>query len=145
MTISQLNRMSVSNVASTSDAFTGSDKDRYTDTSCVAKVRGMEQKMDARVDALIGALHNDPRRSISELAASINLSPSRMRHIFKQHTTLTISAFDKQVRLQRGRQLLESTFLSVKEVSAACGFATSSHFCREFKKAFGVRPSAMRR
>jgi transcriptional regulator GlxA family with amidase domain len=48
--------------------------------------------------------------------------------------------FLKTVRLQAARDLLETTFLSVKEVMARAGYNDPSHFVRDFEKMFGESP-----
>ena len=48
------------------------------------------------------------------------------------------------MRLAHARRLLQSSFLSVKQVMAACGWNDPSHFCREFKRQYGYSPTALR-
>ena len=46
--------------------------------------------------------------------------------------------------MQAAKELLETTFLSVKEIVALAGFNDESHFVRNFKKLYGVTPSEHR-
>jgi transcriptional regulator GlxA family with amidase domain len=46
--------------------------------------------------------------------------------------------------LQKSKELLETTFLSVKEIMVAVGFADLSHFVRDYKQQFGETPSQTR-
>ena len=48
------------------------------------------------------------------------------------------------MRLQHARVLLTSTNLSIREVSAACGFNSMSYFSQTFLRCFGKRPSEYR-
>jgi AraC family carnitine catabolism transcriptional activator len=48
--------------------------------------------------------------------------------------------FYLNLRLDRGRQLLQQTGLSVLEVSLACGFGSSSYFARCYKNRFQRPP-----
>jgi AraC family carnitine catabolism transcriptional activator len=48
------------------------------------------------------------------------------------------------VRLQHARVLLISTKLGVREIAAASGFNTLSHFAFAFRKCFGRKPSDYR-
>jgi AraC family transcriptional regulator of arabinose operon len=46
--------------------------------------------------------------------------------------------------MQAAKELLETTFLSIKEIVALVGFNDESHFVRNFKKLYGVTPSEHR-
>jgi AraC-like DNA-binding protein len=46
--------------------------------------------------------------------------------------------------MQKARELLETTFLNVKEVMLNVGAKDTSHFIRDFKKAFGLPPTQYR-
>ena len=82
--------------------------------------------------------------SIHALARSLHLSSSRLRHLFKQHTGVPPGKWLKQFRLQRAKQVLENSFLSVKEVVALVGMNDVSHFDRDFKNLYGKTPSQVR-
>ena len=82
--------------------------------------------------------------TIPELAAQVNLSPSRFRALFSDQIGTGPSQYLQQLRLRRARLLLESSFLSVKEVMALVGYNDPSHFSRDFRRFHGVPPTAMR-
>jgi AraC family transcriptional regulator of arabinose operon len=82
--------------------------------------------------------------AIAELAARVNLSPSRFRHLFRAQLGVGPAQFQQRLRLRRARLLLERTFLTVKEVMALVGYNDPSHFARDFRRAHGVAPSALR-
>ena len=102
--------------------------------------------MDQRVEIVRSAIEKDCRRAwtISALAKLVNLSPSRLRHLFKSETGLTPNQFIKEVRLNEAERLVRTTFLRVKEIMNRVGFLDESHFGHEFKKAYGVSPSTYR-
>lgn len=50
----------------------------------------------------------------------------------------------KVLRLQKAKELLENTFLSVKEVMATVGFSDLSHFVRAYKAQYAETPSQTR-
>jgi AraC family transcriptional regulator of arabinose operon len=82
--------------------------------------------------------------TIAELARAVNLSPSRFAHLFRERMGKSPTRYLRQRRLERARLLLESTFLTVKEVMAAVGCNDPSHFSRDFRRAYGVSPRAWR-
>ena len=101
--------------------------------------------MDSRISAVVCFIGKRPAADMDTLATAVNLSPSRLRHLFRLEMATALHAYLKQQRLSRAAELLKTTFLTVKEVSAATGFADPDHFSREFRKAFGVPPRSYSR
>ena len=102
--------------------------------------------MDKRVAKVIELMResSDGKMSPEELAQAVNLSPSRLHELFKCETGTSPVKYLKALRLEHARALLESTFLSVKEIRARVGEGDESHFTRDFKRAFGVTPTQYR-
>jgi len=98
--------------------------------------------MDSRVRQAINLLSEDLSLDldVKALAASVNLSPSRLRHLFKEETGLTPAQYLKRLRLERAKELLDRSFLRLKEVMPLVGITDESHFVRDFKKAHGLPP-----
>jgi AraC family transcriptional regulator, arabinose operon regulatory protein len=102
--------------------------------------------MDYRVESVIALMRDDPHQvfTLSRMARSVNLSVSRLHHLFNADMSMSPARYLRIVRLQAAKDLLETTFLSVKEIVALVGGNDESHFLREFKKQYGVTPSAHR-
>jgi AraC family transcriptional regulator of arabinose operon len=102
--------------------------------------------MEPRVHRAIRLLTNDLSREVSlaSVAQSLNLSASRLRHLFKAETGLSPARYLKARRLQKAKELLEVSFLTVKQVMLKVGYKHRAHFVREFKKAYGLSPSQYR-
>ena len=98
--------------------------------------------MDQRVQIALALMKEDLRKELSpdELARSVNLSPSRFRHIFKAEVGASPRRHLHTLRLEHARELLETSLLSVKQIMAGIGINDRSHFDREFKKAYGLPP-----
>jgi len=99
--------------------------------------------MDQRVRSVIAFMRTnlDRATSVSEMAASVQLSPSHLRQLFNQETGKPVARYLRELRLDRARELLETTFLSVKEIAARAGLQSINHFVTDFKKAHGVTPA----
>jgi transcriptional regulator GlxA family with amidase domain len=108
-------------------------------------VQGMNA--DPRITWAVNEIHQRLADAITVdgLARSVNLSRSRFAHLFRAHTGVSPGRYLRDARLQRARRLLETTFLSVKEVMAAVGFNDPSHFSRDFQAVFGASPREWRR
>jgi len=103
--------------------------------------------MDRRIELIIARMENQLSNSweVSKLAGLVNLSASRLRHLFKQETGVTPVQYLRELRLRRAGELLTTTFLSVKEVMSQVGLASTSHSARLFKKMYGVSPTVYRK
>jgi AraC family transcriptional regulator, arabinose operon regulatory protein len=88
--------------------------------------------------------HLDEPIRIEALAASVNLSPSRFRHLFQAEVGIGPLQYLRGLRLRRARLLIERTFLSVKEVMALVGYNDPSHFSRDFRRLHQVSPAKLR-
>jgi AraC-like DNA-binding protein len=105
-------------------------------------------RTDHRISIVLDYLSaQEPARipTIGSLAVSLNLSPSRLRSIFRTHSGIPLSRYIKHLRLHRGRMLLQQTLLTVKQVIAEIGLVDHSHFARDYKRLFGESPSVTRR
>lgn len=103
--------------------------------------------MDQRVQKIISLIKDDLRkaRPIGDLARVVNLSPSRLNHLFKMAVGLPLAKYVRALRMQRAKELLEATFLSVKEITTETGYKDESHFVQNFKAAYGATPAQYRR
>jgi len=79
------------------------------------------------------------------MAASVNLSYSRLEHLFKAETGMTPVSYLKKLRIEKARELLETTFLTNQQIIVKVGMYDESHFIKDFKKAYGLRPSQYRK
>lgn len=98
--------------------------------------------MDPRIQQVLNQMETDFQQhlSLSKMAKSVNLSPSRMSHLFKAETGVTPTAYLKSLRMKKARELFENSWLSVKEITARIGWSDESNFVHEFKKAYGLTP-----
>src|ERR671938_118276 len=80
----------------------------------------------------------------NKFAALVNLSPSRLHQLFKDETGLPPAKYLRRLRMEQARALLESSYLSVKEVMRQVGVTDESHFVRDFKKTYGAPPARYR-
>jgi AraC family transcriptional regulator of arabinose operon len=103
--------------------------------------------MDHRIRSAMERIHRrfDRRLTVAEMAGGVNLSVSRFTHLFRAYVGTPPSRYLKRVRMRAARRLLETTFLSVKEVMARVGLNDASHFVRDFKRHHHVRPGQVRR
>ncbi|HEY0100668.1 MAG TPA: helix-turn-helix transcriptional regulator [Pyrinomonadaceae bacterium] len=76
--------------------------------------------------------------TLHDMARAVNLTTFHFCHLFKAETGRSPAKYLKALRLERARELLETTFLSVKEIRALVGVNDESHFARDFRNAYGL-------
>ena len=102
--------------------------------------------MDRRVEEVLALMRDNLhlRLTVEEMARRVSISPSRLRQLFRDETGTSPVRYLRKLRMGRARDLLETTFLSVKEVAAKAGLNSVSHFVTNFENAFGRSPSGYR-
>ena len=99
-------------------------------------VRAAIELMQANLDEVL------PMQEIADL---IPISLRQMERLFKRYCYLTPAQYYLRLRLQRARQLLLQTSMSIMQVTVACGFSTSSHFSKAYRKHYGYSPREQRK
>ena len=79
-----------------------------------------------------------------ELAEKVAISNRQLERLFAQHIGLSPKRYYLRLRLERARDLLRQTDLSVTDVCIACGFRSLSHFSKSYRAVHGVSPGAER-
>lgn len=80
----------------------------------------------------------------AELARLAQVSLRQLERLFRQHLGRSLGEHYLALRLDRARDLLRQTSLSVLEIALACGFASPSHFSRVYSLRFGYPPRGER-
>ena len=103
--------------------------------------------MDRRIELVISRIKSESATAwdSTTLATLVNLSPSRFRHLFKQETGMGPAQYLKEYRVRKAEKMLRTTFLSVKQVLKHVGIGSNAHFVRDFRKMYGMTPTAYRR
>jgi len=103
--------------------------------------------MDRRIELVTRKIKSEPATpwDVTTLAALVNLSPSRFRHLFKKETGIGPAQYIKECRLRKAERMLRTTFLSVKQILKQVGLGSNTHFVHDFKKKHGMTPTAYRR
>jgi AraC family transcriptional regulator len=83
--------------------------------------------------------------SVSMLARSCGLSASHFAHAFKASTGVPPHRWLSLHRVQRAREMIESTGESLSAIAVTCGYADQSHLTRAFRSIIGTSPAAWRR
>ena len=103
--------------------------------------------MDRRIRRTIEFLEQTEPVAIDvrDLAERVNLSRSRLEHLFKRDVGWSITRFVLAKRLARATQLIAGTDLRISRIGELSGFRDPANFDHAFKRAFGMCPRDYRR
>lgn len=82
--------------------------------------------------------------SIQEIAKELGMSYSSFRKLFKEYTGLSPACYFQDIKLQRAKDLLRYTPISIKEIAYTLNFESPDYFSTQFKKKTGKRPRDFR-
>jgi transcriptional regulator GlxA family with amidase domain len=91
----------------------------------------------------LGRLHEPIQ--LRDMAAQESMSVRTFTRRFREETGVSPGQWLAQQRVERARQLLESTDLSVDQVAREAGFGTAQSMRQHLQAALGVTPTAYRR
>ena len=82
--------------------------------------------------------------SLDDAAQEVCLSPKYLSRLFKEKTGHGFSDFRLKIKMQKAKDVLAHTTLTVEEISEKFGYKHVESFIRTFKKATGVTPARAR-
>jgi AraC-like DNA-binding protein len=105
-----------------------------------AATKPIEPKLDPRIELATAFIeqHLDKKINLSAVAKVVNLSSERTRHFFTESMGSPFSQYVLWRRLNKGIALAVHKKLSLTEAAVQAGFSDQAHFCRLFKRTFGV-------
>ncbi len=88
--------------------------------------------------------HYDGNPSVAELAEVCHISQVYFRKLFKEQTGKTPAEYRNALRLQDAEQQLMYGNSAISEISESLGYATVSHFIKQFRSVYSVSPLTFR-
>uniref|UniRef100_UPI0026011812 helix-turn-helix domain-containing protein n=1 Tax=Butyrivibrio sp. TaxID=28121 RepID=UPI0026011812 len=118
----------------------------------LSKALEMRDKVsDSRYSSLINSArnyiyehYNDEDISLNQVAASVNISPNHFSSVFKKETGETFIEFLTTVRMDKAKELLETTDMKASEVGYEVGYRDPHYFSYIFKKTQNITPKQYR-
>jgi transcriptional regulator GlxA family with amidase domain len=95
------------------------------------KLSAVIQMMEANIEEPI---------SPSILAKDVGMSTRQLERLFRRYLNRSPKRYYMELRLQKARNLLMQTDMSVINVALACGFASPSHFSKCYRAQYDTTP-----
>jgi len=99
---------------------------------------------EERLQKILEMIESGKPCTIQALAEELNLSHSRLQHLFKQETGISLGHVLTQQRLYRAAHLLTHSNKRIKEIAHAVGYEHASSFIRAFERHFAKAPRLFR-
>jgi two-component system, response regulator YesN len=99
----------------------------------------------SKIIAIVQQKYMVQELSLDGIAEEMGLSATYIGRLFKKHTLNTILNYIIEVRMDKARELLLTTELSVGDIAEKTGFLNSPYFYKAFKKINGVTPADFRK
>ena len=78
--------------------------------------------------------------SPADLAEDVGMSTRQLERLFRRYLNRSPKRYYMELRLQKARNLLMQTDMSVINVALACGFASPSHFSKCYRAHYNTTP-----
>ena len=89
--------------------------------------------------------HYNEQIKLKDLAKQFYINKNYACFLFKKHTDMTYSEYLNTIRMNKARELLVDTSLSIAEVSERAGYSDYFYFSKLFKRIYGMTPAQFRK
>ncbi len=102
---------------------------------------------DAVLEALAAEIRRQPQREwiLDEMARRVHLSRAQFTRRFRRAFGTSPARFVIQTRIERARQLLLESDLTLDQIARQLGYSDAYFFARQFKQFTGQPPGSLRR
>jgi len=96
---------------------------------------------------MIAYLHSNYNQQVKlkDLAQQFYINKNYASYLFQKYTGTTYSEYINKLRMEKARELLLKSSLTIAEVAEQSGYIDYFYFSKLFKKSFGVSPTAYRK
>lgn len=120
---------------------------QFIEAACALIRKKKDTGEEPLIAMFMNIIHNQyaDDLSLDYLSAKLNLSSAYLSVYIKEKTGLNFSDHLLGIRMNKAKELLACTDLTVNEISQRVGYLNITSFNRTFKKAVGMTPGAYRR
>lgn len=130
---------SVANAVADQQIYTSIRTDQDTQRLSVPTRIGVRHpKLSSVIQAM--EKHIEEPVSPSLLARDVGMSTRQLERLFRRYLNRSPKRYYMELRLQKARNLLMQTDMSVINVALACGFASPSHFSKCYRAHYNTTP-----
>ncbi len=87
----------------------------------------------------------DQHISVETIAQEVMLTPTKLQEGFRLLHAYTVNGYSREVKLQKAREYLEQTDMTISEIVYSIGYRSRSYFSKIFTERFHMLPTAYRK
>jgi len=98
------------------------------------------------IDCIAAFIEENYRKHLTrdELAAKAHIDKYKFSRVFNERFGQDLKPYLNAVRTRKAAELLQNRELDIAEIAFSVGYGSVAHFCRVFKGAYGLSPTAYR-
>ncbi|MEO0250130.1 MAG: helix-turn-helix domain-containing protein, partial [candidate division WOR-3 bacterium] len=102
---------------------------------------------DNRIQRAVDLIHSKPsgKLAVQELAKRVCMSRKHFERVFKKETGVCPKSYMIAIKLEKARQLVADSDLTIGEIGEQMGFSDPRRFRKHFKEHTGLLPSEYRK
>lgn len=111
-----------------------------------AQVENCSHRPPDWINKLKDLLHEqfDTPPDLTAISHILNVHPVTISRYFPKYFGVTLSAYLRNIRVEKALSLIKDTNKSLTDIGLSCGFTDQSHFTHTFKKVTGFLPKEYR-
>lgn len=117
---------------------------QYLDDSYTPEKRKiLRQATVERIEEAVEIIKNEITSvdNISVLAKRVGVNPNTLQNGFKHLYKSSVNEFIKNHRIEKAKELLETSNLNISEITYKIGINSRSYFSKIFKQRYGISPN----
>lgn len=120
------------------------DKDKLMES--LKRVLGYQPTQNSLINNIIDDIHKNYTKTLKTqyFAKKYYMQCSNLCRLFKKETGYTVSTYIKLIRINKAKEKLKISDLTISEICFSVGYRNESLFYRDFKKINGITPQIFR-
>ena len=104
--------------------------------------RILRQRSVKRIQQAVDIIREeiDQQISVADLAKRVGLNRNTLQQGFKTLHKMSVNDFVRQERIERAKELMETTDLNITEITYKIGINSRSYFSKMFREKYGISP-----
>lgn len=115
----------------------------WCQNACPAATAAMDHRIGRAMEFLTHNLSH--KLNLRQIAAHAGISTAQLTRLFRRHVNCSVGEYLEALRLNRAKQLLDHTSLTICAIAWEVGFDNPFYFSARFRRMTGLSPREYRR
>ena len=113
----------------------------------IARYVSSDKRTHSKIEPILEYIRTSYNEDITNISLGkmVNYHPHYINLLMKEYTGTTLHCYLTEYRMNEAMKFLLNTNDSIESIAHNTGFKNPTHFCKIFKKKFGISPSEYRK